>query len=294
MRQTLWRIELYFNLAPVAVLNLVVWTVSEHILVAQLYSNLCSHIGQFVGIVDGEQASAGHLGDFGQQGRAGDFFRLGGRQAEDPDGVNLHIGLFDHGFDLVFGITAVVIAAIGNDQQGLFAVAGVLHLAHAHVNGIEHGRAALGHGVNQLALDIFNRFGEIGAQLRAIIEGDHEKFVLRVRRLKELDHGFAGLQDLVIHTPAHVKNHAQRDRRVFTGEVLDFLHLAAFQDGEILLVQPGDDAVPVVSYGDVDQHQVYVHLYRLGVVLQAGFGGGDRRIFGISRFDSISRPGLDM
>src|SRR5260221_14753901 len=106
MRQTLWRIELYFNLAPVAVLNLVVWTVSEHILVAQLYSNLCSHIGPFVGIVDGEQASAGHPGDSGQQRRAGDFFRLGGRPADDPDGANLHIALFDHGFDVVFRLTA--------------------------------------------------------------------------------------------------------------------------------------------------------------------------------------------
>src|SRR5215469_10551788 len=115
MRQTLWRIELYLNLAPVAVLILVVWTVPEYILVAQLYSNLGSHIGQFIGIGQGKHASTSHLGDFGQQGRAGDLLRRRRRQAEDADGINLHIGLLDHRLDLVFRVTAVIVATIRDD-----------------------------------------------------------------------------------------------------------------------------------------------------------------------------------
>src|SRR6478752_5418207 len=116
MRQPLGWIKLHFDLAPVTVLNLVVWTVSEYILVAQLYSNFCSHIRQFVGIVDGKQASASDTGNFAQQRWAGNFLRLRRGQAEDADRINLHIGLFYHGFDLVLGVAAVVIAAIGNDQ----------------------------------------------------------------------------------------------------------------------------------------------------------------------------------
>src|SRR6185312_3064890 len=154
MRQPLWRIELYLNLAPAAVLILVVWTVSEHILVAQLYSNLSSHIGQFVGITDREHASTGYLGDFSQQSRAIDLLRLDRRRAENTDGIDLHIGLFYQRLNLVFSITAVIIATIRDDQQGLFAVAGVLHLAYAHIDSVKQGGTAPGHRVNQLTLNI--------------------------------------------------------------------------------------------------------------------------------------------
>jgi hypothetical protein len=112
MRQPLGWIKLHFDLAPVTVLNLVVWTVSEYILVAQLYSNFCSHIRQFVGIVDGEQAPAGNAGDFAQQRGTGNFFRLRWGQSEDADLVNLQIGLFHHSFDLILCVAAMFIAAI--------------------------------------------------------------------------------------------------------------------------------------------------------------------------------------
>src|SRR5262249_16341649 len=112
MRQPLWRIGLYLNLSPVAVFILVVWTVPEHILVAQLYSYLGSHIGQFIGITDGEQAPTGHRRDIVEQDRTVDLLLLAGHGTENTDGVNLHIGFFHHGFDLVFGIAAVVIAAV--------------------------------------------------------------------------------------------------------------------------------------------------------------------------------------
>src|SRR5215469_17473634 len=126
MRQSFGRNQLYLDLTPAAILSLVRWTVSEYILVAQLYSNLGSHVGQFVGIIDGKHAAAGHVADFGQQGRAGNLLRRGRSQAEDADRINLDIGLFNHRFDLVFSVTAVVIAAIGDDQQGFLGVVSVL------------------------------------------------------------------------------------------------------------------------------------------------------------------------
>src|SRR3954462_1002368 len=45
-RQAFGGVELDPQFAPFAVPRLVSWTVSEHILVAQLYSNLCSYVCQ--------------------------------------------------------------------------------------------------------------------------------------------------------------------------------------------------------------------------------------------------------
>src|SRR5215475_8841451 len=112
MRQTLGRNELYLDLAPVAILGLVAWTISQHILVAQLDSNFGGYIGQFIGIVQGKHASTGNIADLGQQGRAGDFLRLGGPSRKNADRVNLDIGLFHHRLDLALGVAAVVVAAV--------------------------------------------------------------------------------------------------------------------------------------------------------------------------------------
>src|SRR5437879_3591902 len=46
--QALGRIELNFHLPPFAIPSCIGWTVTEDILVAQLYSNLCGHIGKLV------------------------------------------------------------------------------------------------------------------------------------------------------------------------------------------------------------------------------------------------------
>ena len=56
MRQTLWRIELNFDLAPMAVLDLVVWTVAEHILVAKFGGDFDGDVahGQFLTHIAGK------------------------------------------------------------------------------------------------------------------------------------------------------------------------------------------------------------------------------------------------
>src|ERR1051326_5226563 len=76
--------------------------------------------------------------------------------------------------------------------------------------------------------------------------------------------------------------------------MLYLLHLAAFQNREILLVQTGDDPVPIVGYRHIHQHQVYVFLDRLGMVLQLRFGSLDRGIFSIRRLHCVSGPGCDV
>src|ERR1700733_2471818 len=170
MRQSLRRIKFDFNFAPVAIFDLVVWTITDNVLVAQFNPNFSGYISQFIRIGNGEHASAGDLRNISQQGWAGNLFLLRWGPAENTDGVNLYIGFFDHGFDLIFRITAVIVAAIRDNEQGFLAVPRVLHLAHAHINGVEHGRASLRHRIHQLALYIFDRLCEISAELRTIIK----------------------------------------------------------------------------------------------------------------------------
>ena len=47
-RQAFRRIQLHLDLPPLAIACWIGWTVSEHILVAQLDANLCRHVRQFV------------------------------------------------------------------------------------------------------------------------------------------------------------------------------------------------------------------------------------------------------
>src|SRR5919109_1122166 len=72
-RQTLRRQQLYLDLVPLAVTCWFVWTVSEHVLVAQLYSNLSGNIGQLTGIVNRERASSSDFRYFAEQRRPGRF-----------------------------------------------------------------------------------------------------------------------------------------------------------------------------------------------------------------------------
>src|ERR1019366_5164179 len=103
----------------------------------------------------------------------------------------------------------------------------------------KQGRAALGHRIEEPALNVVHRTGEIGDLLRLIGEGDHEELVLRVGGFEELDHRLAGALDLAAHAAAHVKNHADRNRSVFAGESLDLLLVFAFEKVEVLAVEAG-------------------------------------------------------
>src|SRR5208337_1987853 len=189
----------------------------------------------------------------------------------DADGVDENVGLFDHGADFAFGITAVVVAAIGNDEQRLLRIFGLTHFSDAQVNGVQQRRAAPGDGVDEPALNVIHRTGEIGNFLRLVGEGDHEELVLRVGRLEELNHRFAGALDLAAHAAAHVEDHSNRNRSVFAGEGLDLLLILAFEKVEILAIQTGYQ--PVQRIGDGDRHQHHVHIYFVG------FGVGlERRI----------------
>ena len=66
-RQSFGRNQFHFYFTPFAVMPRVLGTVPQHVLVAQFDANLGGHIGQIVGIINGEGTASGDFGDIGKQ-----------------------------------------------------------------------------------------------------------------------------------------------------------------------------------------------------------------------------------
>ena len=115
-RQSLRRNQFHFYLTPFAVVSRFHWTVSQHILVAQLNSYFCGNISQIVWIIDGKSPPAGQFGDFAQQGRPQLFFLALEIMVIQADGINHYIRFFHQGLDLALGIAAVIVATVGDDE----------------------------------------------------------------------------------------------------------------------------------------------------------------------------------
>src|SRR6185312_9816152 len=92
--QALWRDQFYFYLPPLSIARYFAWTVPKYILVAQLDSDFCSHVGQLIWIVDGEGPAACHIRNFGKHHRAGSFFFCTRSGIEQTDSVNLDVRFF--------------------------------------------------------------------------------------------------------------------------------------------------------------------------------------------------------
>src|SRR5690242_13967365 len=114
-RQALRRHQLDLNLPPFAIPSCIGWTVSEHILVAQLYSNLCGHVCQLVRVVHAENPPAGDVRDLVQQIWPIAFFGSGRTIIVPSDGINLDIRLLYQRFDLGIRIPAAIVATVGDD-----------------------------------------------------------------------------------------------------------------------------------------------------------------------------------
>ena len=135
-----------------------------------------------------------------------------------------------------------------------------------------------GHGEHQLVLDLVHRIGEVADRLRFIVEGDHEEFILRIRRLEELDHRVFRALHLAGHASAGIEDHSQRDRSVLGGERSDLLRRIAFEKLEIRLVQAGHQPVHGIGNRHRDQHQIYVDFQRTHLRSQRGRRGHELRL----------------
>ena len=115
--------------------------------------------------------------------------------------------------------------------------------------------------------------GERLDQLGRVVELHQEELVLGVGGLEELRHRLARFFQLAAHAAAAIEDHAHRKRRVLARKLRDLLLLLVLEDLEVLLFQPGDEAVHGVGDGHRNQHQRAVHA-DVGLGSDLGFGRG--------------------
>src|SRR5205823_12139684 len=113
---------------PSAVADQVRRLIPNHVLVAQVDRNLLCNIRKVPGMFGGKHAPARNLRQTRKQRRSG---ALSGKPSEsrpkNPDAKNLHIGLLNRAPDILFSVSAVVVAAVGYNQQCLALQMGFLH-----------------------------------------------------------------------------------------------------------------------------------------------------------------------
>ena len=160
----------------------------------------------------------------------------------------------------------MIIASVRYDEQRLLCVVCSFHLAEAQVDAIEQRGLSARRSKHQMILQFLHAAGEGARQLRAIVEIDQQKFVLRIRGAEELHGRQARFLDLVGHAAAHVENHADRNRHIFAGETHDFLLDVVFEYAEILLLQPGDQSPVGIRHRYVHQRDVGFGLERFALL----------------------------
>ena len=151
------------DVAILAIPRLVGGTVVQHVLIAKFDSNFGCDVGKFVQILHVVTAAARQLGHFIQQARTHLLFRSPAARSnrlKDADAINLNIGFADCVLDLTFSIAAVIVAAIGDDQDRFARIARLLHLVHGHVDAIQQRGFSLGLGELQAILNVLGVGGE--------------------------------------------------------------------------------------------------------------------------------------
>src|SRR5690242_15236500 len=119
-RETPWLNNFNLNLSVLPITRLITRAVSHNILVAQLDSNLGSHIRQVRQIIHHEVAAASRLRKISEHFRTRKLFR-GASAARaglvNPYTIYLYVRLAHQITNLGRGVTAAVIASIGDDDQ---------------------------------------------------------------------------------------------------------------------------------------------------------------------------------
>src|SRR5216117_3017463 len=79
----------------------------------------------------------------------------------DSDAVDHHVRFFHHENNFFFGVTAMIIATVGDDQQRLALMFCLPHLRNPHIDRVQQGCEPFGNRIKKLALNIFDVLREI-------------------------------------------------------------------------------------------------------------------------------------
>jgi len=255
-REALGRTEFDLDLAPAGVVSVIAWSVSEYILVAQLHADLGRDVREIIKMLNGEDATARQFGQLSEKRGTVEFFRRTiaiTKRVVNADGVELGVRFLNEALDIVLVVPTMIIASIGENEQGTFGVMCTPHLAQTKVDSVQKGSPALRGSHHHSGLQIFDRVGEGTSKLGALVEAHQEKLVLGVGGLKELEGSFAGLVDLVGHATAEVEDDADGNGHVFRREADHLLLDVVLKDAKIVGFEPGNETIIWVRYRDIDE-----------------------------------------
>ncbi len=215
--------------------------------------------GQILEIADSKQAASGLGGEIVEKHGAFHLFgrasRIGFGVVEDTHGINLDIR-FDEGIaDLMKGVGAPVVAAIGKNDQGFARIVRAFHLLQTDMDGIEERRLAGRLDVGDALVEFVGIGGERDRNFHASAEFDQEEFVIGVGCAEEGSGGFAGLIHLVAHAAAGIEEEADGKGGIFRAEGSDGLLDIIFEDVKAVGCQAGNRVAPGVGDMGGDQHQ---------------------------------------
>jgi len=212
-------------------------------------------------MLNGEDASAGQFGEFGEKRRTVEFFRRAiaiTKRVINTDGVELGVRFLHEPLDIVLVVPTMIIASIGENQQGTFGVMCTPHLAQTKVDSVQKGSPALWGSHGHARLEILDAIGERASEFGSFIKTDQEELVLGIGGLEELKRGFASLVDFIGHAAGKIEDHADGNGDVFGGKTDDFLLDVVFEDAEIIRFESSYKAIVGIGDSDIDEGEVDV------------------------------------
>ena len=124
----------------------------------------------------------------------------------------------------------------------------------------------------QAILNLSGIGGEWNHQLRAVVELEQEKFVLRIGGFEELHRRLPRLLELGPHAAAGIEHQADGKGSVLARKVQDLLLDLVLEKPEMLFLQACDEAVQRIGNRHVDLHQGGVDAKPVGAQFDTGFG----------------------
>src|SRR5215471_20133975 len=99
---------------------------------------------------------------------------------KDADSVNHHVSFLSHPFDFLCVVVTVIVAAVGDDEQGPARVSSGSHLFQADENSVQKGGVAVRHGGGHSSLQLIERIAGIRYEGGTVRDGDDKVVILRI------------------------------------------------------------------------------------------------------------------